>query len=172
MYSFMSKAYEIFFQIFLQPGGQAPVAAWLAWLHDAGRVVSIMYASACVPTCRTARHCQSQAATGAWPPGSQRRRHVKGAASVCASVFLPSSRGFRRDTTGRNLTEKRPRRESQGGRRSRKRDWLATSANALTPRHEDLESGTWARDHPSGGNLYPIETASCSGRIGHGVFYP
>jgi len=28
---------------------------------------------------------------------------------------------------------------------------VATSANALTPRQEDLDSGTWARDHPSRG---------------------
>ena len=31
------------------------------------------------------------------------------------------------------------------GWRSRKRDWFAQSAKALTPRHKDLEAGIWAR---------------------------
>ena len=48
-----------------------------------------------------------------------------------------------------------------GGWRSRERDWFASSAKALTPRHDDLEAGIWARGSfpPAAFAVYAITAA-------------
>jgi hypothetical protein len=89
------------------------------------------------------------------------------AAPAAYRIALPPPRHHGKEPDREETAEGVPRRSAlpQAGLESRQ-------AHALTPRHEDLESGTWARDHPSDGNLYPIKAARCSGRLGHGVFYP
>jgi hypothetical protein len=51
---------------------------------------------------------------------------------------------------------------------------VARGANALTPRRDDLEAGTWARGSfpPRQRVVYAHGAVSCSGRYFHGVFYP
>ena len=48
---------------------------------------------------------------------------------------------------------------------------VATSANALTPRHENLNAGTWARGSfpPAALSMYAHGAAGCSGRPIPGV---
>ena len=96
-------------------------------------------------------------------------------ASLLAGPASEHGTRLRRDTTGRNLKEKKAAEGGlNGGRHSRERDLSRAERECPdAPARSPLSRYLGPRSFPPAASLsYPIEAAGCSGRLRSGVFYP